>query len=120
MEIRTDYRQYLGHETWSEMSLAGRHNRAQVASWTSRWGNHAWTIIAGESDHITFYRPRHSGLVFCLALNNALGYVGLEEYDESMNAPTDRSIFISGDDYLEYERLQPITIAKRLLEVLCD
>ena len=70
----------FSHESWEEMTKAGRYNRARKLMYRDKKGAHAVTISAGDSDSVDVYREGSE--VFVLSRNNNLGYIGLEVFKD--------------------------------------
>jgi len=104
----------LTHESWEEMTKAGRYNRALQL--TCKTGNmtHMMTISGGESDRVDVYREGKR--IFVLTQNQSLGYLGLEVFKEGELVG---DVFFEGDAAAEVigrGNPSPVILIKKLSE----
>lgn len=105
------------HEPWAEAWKAKRHNRALVLSFRDAKGKHRVVLDSGESDQIDVFREFDQTII--LSTNSKYGYAGLQVFQGEKE---EGSFFIQ--NYSELEDilgkrcldLEPITIAKKLME----
>ena len=103
-------------ESTDDMIAAGRFNPSLEIVFRDRHGTHRHKLSAGYLDDIHVYRE--AGLTCVLAINNSLGYIGLEAFEGSEPAG---DIFLNGEQVAEALGrldLAPFTIIRRLMQFI--
>ncbi len=106
----------FSHESWEEMTKAGRYNPARKLIYRDKHRTRAVTISAGDADSIDVYREGSE--IFVLSRNNSLGYIGLEVF---IDGEALAEAFFQGEaaiDALGCGNPSPLSIIKRLSEYI--
>ena len=114
----------LKGESWESQNAARRHNPASVIRFTLKGKKRRHVLPCGDSDSVYLYSMDET--VYCVSINTALDYCGVQAYEaEDQEPPMEGSLFLQSSEQIDevvgrdaLNRLTPRTIANRLINHL--